>query len=296
MDLLRLALERAETAAEAVEVLTELLAAHGQGGGCGHEDRSFTYHNSFIVADPTGAFVFETAGRHVAVEKVQGARTISNRLTIPEFRKAHREFLKSHFSRSKHRQARTQALAEQVDDVGGLMKLLRDHGTGHENPSWSLLTGCMDVPCMHAGGIAANSQSTASWVAELSPGKCQHWVTATAAPCTGLFKPVRVDDPLDFGPSPDDQFDASALWWRHERLHRQVLADYDGLSPLFKGERDDVEAIWLTNPPDSRAAFDEGDRLLDAWTKKITAASGGDKRPAWTRRFWRSRNRRANWV
>ena len=33
MDLLRLGLERGATAAQAVEVMTEMLAGHGQGGG-----------------------------------------------------------------------------------------------------------------------------------------------------------------------------------------------------------------------------------------------------------------------
>src|SRR5512146_3429704 len=77
MDMLRLALERAATAEEAVEVIRALLAKHGQGGGCGLERRSFTYHNSFIVADPRGAFVIETAGREMAIERVsEGARSI----------------------------------------------------------------------------------------------------------------------------------------------------------------------------------------------------------------------------
>jgi hypothetical protein len=49
MDLLRLALERAATAKDAVSVITTLLEKYGQGGGCGHEDKKFTYHNSFIV-------------------------------------------------------------------------------------------------------------------------------------------------------------------------------------------------------------------------------------------------------
>ena len=51
MDLLRLALERATTAAQGVATIVELLERHGQGGGCGHEHPDFTYDNSFIVAD-----------------------------------------------------------------------------------------------------------------------------------------------------------------------------------------------------------------------------------------------------
>ena len=111
MDLLRLALERAETAEAAVEVITELLERHGQGGGCGHENPDFTYHNSFIVADPREAFVLETADAWALEAVDHGARSISNGLTIPGFAD-HADRLHTHFSRCRTRQAITESGAQ----------------------------------------------------------------------------------------------------------------------------------------------------------------------------------------
>ena len=70
----RLGLERGKTAKEAVEVITSLLEAHGQGGPCFIDPGyvGMTYHNSFLIADPSEAWVLETAGKHWAVEQVTG--------------------------------------------------------------------------------------------------------------------------------------------------------------------------------------------------------------------------------
>ncbi len=288
MDLLRLALERAATAEEATSVIVTLLEQYGQGGGCGFEHPGFTYHNSFLIADRTEAYVLETAGTLWATERVTaGARSISNGLTIAGFADEHSDFLKTRVSACRVRQPFTQAKASDAAAPGDLMGLLRDHGG--PAPRYALLNGAMAAPCMHGGGIATGSQTVASWVADLAADR--HWVTATAAPCTGLFKPVQVNRPIDLGPTPTDQFDPATVWWRHERLHRQAMRDPSATFPLFTPERDATEAAWLADPPDTAEAFAEADRLLDRWIGRIPDVP--DRRPVYVRHYWKVRNRAA---
>uniref|UniRef100_UPI00358F3858 secernin-3 isoform X3 n=1 Tax=Myxine glutinosa TaxID=7769 RepID=UPI00358F3858 len=74
MDMLRLALERAESADQALEVLTSLLAEFGQGGLCVEgPNEHFVYHNSFLIVDHRRSWVLETAGAFWAAELVTGA-------------------------------------------------------------------------------------------------------------------------------------------------------------------------------------------------------------------------------
>ncbi|MCZ7631569.1 MAG: hypothetical protein M5U19_22040 [Microthrixaceae bacterium] len=106
MDLLRLALERADSAHEAVGCIVELLETYGQGGSCSYEHPGFTYDNSFIVADPNGAVVLETAGRSHATEQVGApGRSISNGLTIEGFARAHADRLRGRVAQCDIRRA-----------------------------------------------------------------------------------------------------------------------------------------------------------------------------------------------
>jgi secernin len=300
MDLLRLALERADTATAAVEVIVDLLRAHGQGGGCGHEDPTFTYHNSFLVADPHHAIVLETAGSHHAIEVVgDGVRGISNGLTIPGFADRHADRLRSRVSACRVRRARTEALATAAAGPAAMMAALRDHGAGDDHdggrrgPAYRLTTGAMAAPCMHAGGLVAASQTTASWVSELTSDGVRHWATGTAAPCTGIFKPVAVADPVDLGPPLTDRYDERTVWWRHERLHRTTLKDPERLLPRFAAERDAVEHRWVADPPASADAFAAADELTGAWLSRVAAVARDDLRPPVVRRYWRVRDERA---
>lgn len=291
MDLVRLCLERSRDVEEGARVLTSLIGQHGQGGGCGHENRRFTYHNSFLLADPGRAVLVETAGGAVAVERVTGTRTISNALTIPGFAEAHTDRLITRVACARQRRACTTAAAGRAETVAGLLAMLRSHGPS-PLPRYSLLSGSLAAPCAHAGGLLAATQTTASWVSDLRPGQVRHFATGTAAPCTGIFKPVDVSLPLSLGPPATDRYDPATLWWRHERLHRRVLRDPAALLPLL-AEREAIEARWLERPPDSRDAFAEADRLLAAWTEAAFRQPAPDRRPWWVRRYWRVRDRRA---
>ncbi|XP_040297797.1 secernin-3 isoform X1 [Bufo bufo] len=83
MDFVRLGLERADTAHGALDVIIGLLEKYGQGGNCMESPMSFTYHNSFLIADRKEAWILETAGQYWAAEKVDGGiKNISNNLSI----------------------------------------------------------------------------------------------------------------------------------------------------------------------------------------------------------------------
>nr|KAF6292238.1 secernin 2 [Pipistrellus kuhlii] len=61
------------SAQEAVLVIAGLLERHGQGGSCREDPTPFCYHNTFLLADRTEAWVLETAGRLWAAQRIQGA-------------------------------------------------------------------------------------------------------------------------------------------------------------------------------------------------------------------------------
>lgn len=291
MDLLRLALERSQSAREAVDVIRELAARFGQGGGCGHEDRSFRYFSSFLIADPDGAFVLETAGAESATERVEGARTISNLLTIPSLLKL-RDPVRTAFARGEDRRVITHRFADAAKTPRDLTFALRDHGPSGRLPRYALHSGAMGAPCMHAGGVIASSQTTASWIAEIGPRGARHWVTATAAPCTSIFKPVRIDCPMDLGPFPTDVADAS-LFWKHERFHRLAIRDPATWLPLVERERTFVERHFFESEVEPEEAFGRSEALLDRWLAIQSGDSADDVRPWWVRRYWAARDRAA---
>lgn len=74
--ILRLGLERGKDAKEALDTITSLLKTTGQGGNCSDEPGGdWAYHNSFLIADATQAWILETVGEHWAAQKITSTNT-----------------------------------------------------------------------------------------------------------------------------------------------------------------------------------------------------------------------------
>ena len=234
MDLLRLGLERGETARAALDTIASLLETVGQGGGCSVDDPSWSYHNSFLIADAKEAWVLETAGKWWIAERIiNDVRNISNGLSIRTKFDLTAEGLidyaieKGYWDSSRpfdfarafswsgvpdepssfSREGRGRFLlniSKGTITPQTVMEILRDHDAGI---------------CMHGG-----FRSTASMVSRIAETKSQtvHWFTGTPNPCKSLFKPVfasQINVPKQFKASLDE--DVQTLWWMHELITQQ---------------------------------------------------------------------------
>lgn len=194
MDLVRLGLERAGSAREALEVMTALLERHGQ-GGTGHDPAGRSgakaYWSSFLIADAAGAFVLETSGRQWASEQVRDVRAISNRTTIAAFDAEHRHRRQPIEQLVDPRwDASNEVLAQRPVRFDALAAHLRSHDSCAVD-GWSV--------CMHATDDDGNpvQDTTASMIAELRPdGGSRAWVLI-GHPCRGEYIDARLGHPFE---------------------------------------------------------------------------------------------------
>lgn len=290
MDYLRLALERARDVDEAIDVISSHLRAHGQSGNCGF-DHASAYHNSFLLADPRGAKVLETADREWVVRSVESYYAISNAITIEQTFSASSRTIESRavedgFHRSgapfafksvyedagkvgsgEYRRARAMSLLGERSgqlQPADLFRILRDHQEGVPQPGRS-----PPRICAHARESPLG-QTTASWVASIEPQRIVHWVTGTSAPCTGLFKPVLLEIGLpEHGPKPGQHEESTSLWWRHEQLRRALEENGPQTRRAYDEERDQIESRFVAEIVACPLVVDEDSR---AEARRITEA------------------------
>lgn len=303
MDLVRLALERCRTAEEALELVTWMIGRHGQGGPAGFRHRRFAYHNTFVFADPEGAWLLETAGRFWAAVRVRGARTCSNALSIGadyarlgpgtiegarsmgllrrgeafDFRRCFASDLMGTLSAGDLRRARTAALVE-GGGVGfePLARALRDHA-GREPHAGARIV----MPCAHASWLPTRGagQTTGTMVSRLAREGSRHLFTGTSAPCLSVLKPVPLGrGPVATGPAPSARgWDGESLFWRAERLHRIVLRDHAARRAAFEDDRAALEARALSlaspSPEEASALFEAHREAAPRWAARAAGVA-----------------------
>ncbi len=280
MDLVRLGLERAASAEDALDVMTGLLERHGQ-GGVGDAVNDIAYWSSFLLCDRVSAWVLETSGRNWAARPVDGGGAISNRLTL------RRDWTRASpgvapgtdvdswrdpgtpTGFADGRLAASRAFVQRCiasppagpsAPARAAVAHLRDHGTGawgapgSDGPVVAAPTevgadGTGVTVCMHVGDFEA---TTASMVAEVpadptSPGRA--WV-ALGSPCASVFVPVLT-------PSPAVPEVAVPDGCGRERAARRFAA----LGRAAEADAASLAAVRAVLGPVEAALWDEADTL-----------------------------------
>jgi len=292
MDLVRLALERAVSAREAVGVMAALIERHGQGGS-GFADLVWPYHNSFIAADASEAWLLEASAGNWASKRLDPGGSASNHVTIGtdwdalssgcvahavasgwwpadgarlDFAAAYRDSSVIPPIVSTGRYRKTCGLLADPPrplDVGAFKRIMRDHyesGDVH-TPGHPPDDERFFSVCMHSGAVGVTA---ASMIVELAPppgAPLVAWISF-CNPCITPYLPVFPEAAL-----PDDftrggrESEGGGAWWRFKQLLTAVEAD-------FPRHARSVRDAWSGY---ERELESETDRVLAATTGKTRA-------------------------
>lgn len=258
LDLLRLALERAATAHEAVEVIGQHVERYGQGGNV-QMMGNYRFDTGLLVADRSEAFVVNCAGNHWAARRAAVTEAISNRYQITDdwevssladgspkadFRARFADPKREYEAGADDRERCAAGLLVSrrgAITMHDMARVLRDVGDEEEYDP-TLDERPLRV-CMHAGPNPARFwHATGAMISEVFPDGEIVWMTATSATDLSIFKPLFFGIPLpDVGLRPEGTDTADTLWWRHERLHRRAMAHYRSVKPEMRAEFDALE-------------------------------------------------------
>ena len=277
MDLVRLGLERARSAAEAVEVMTGLLVECGQGGiaDAAHHE---AYDSSFLIADPHGALILDTAGADYAVAPFPGGTAISNRITLgtgwtlaspalrpgDDFGGRFRDATE-HTAYADVRLAASRAFLDSAPP-GGLTSAavaahLRDHGTGPWGAPGAGVGSVPVVPppagvgddfsgvtvCMHVRQLCVTAASMiAELPAALDDGAPLRVHVAAGSPCASIFVPAfprTANGPPPYVPL---ELSGEELWLAADAVRQRAerVADPDALAEVRSVLQPVEDELW----------------------------------------------------
>ncbi len=243
MDLVRLTLERARTAEQGLEILTSLLATHGQGGNCEQADYD-SYDSSFLIGDAEGGWIVETSGREWVAAPTGSHGAISNGYGLG------RDWTRSASSvatgasveawrdpavdtrRADHRLAATSRCARSTPAPEDAVATLRHHGAGPwgapgkrgtpQPPPSEIAEDFSGITvCMHNPAIRATTASMLCQVPVDSSAPTRVW-SCLGSPCVGVYVPFS----LPFVPG---FLSDSGIWQMTAVVRDRVDADHEWL-------------------------------------------------------------------
>ena len=254
MDLVRLALERSNTALQALKIIIKLLEDYGQGGNCGYRYK-LKYMNSFLIADKKEAYVLETVKTWWAWKKIKDVWNISNIISLQKdydscseglienaikrgycknekdfnFRKCYSAKFMTWAAKGAEREKRSRNLLSQRKKrltTKDFMNILRDHG---KNSQWTPNPGSGATLCLHAADkLFRRNQTVCSLVAKISKGRQFFYTTGASNPCISPFFPVFSPDtiiPKGYKEG-EANYESKSYWWKSERFHRKALNNF----------------------------------------------------------------------
>ena len=325
MDILRLCLERADTAAQAAALIAELLERYGQGGNGAFEGESW-YDNAFLIADAKEAWHVETAGCYWAAKRIESdTYSISNYMSLDRPDIMHPDAVK-HAIRAGYPASEPFVWCDAYTDwspltnrsglmrrasswqrmkrpgnsfsVADMLSVLRTHTANNE---W--LDGGNSV-CMHAyphfpGDL--ESQSACALGAVLKPDDTMIFATGMSTTCMAPFQPFWFDAFSIRQVFPyARQEDAVKSWIRREKIHRAVLAGK--IDPdAYRAEMLAMEKRWFAQAEtvgrsDRQAFADqnalEAETFFARWLHAAEKTPGIPMGDAAFQQWWDDKNRR----
>jgi secernin len=275
MDMVRLGLERARSAEEALDILVDLLTTHGQ-GGIADAARQEAYDSSFLIADPRQAFVLDTSGTDFAAAPFPHGTAISNRLSVGSGWTRGSPGLEpgDDFGRFRDPDAPVASaelrlaasrtfLDGQRATAGGLTPAataahLRDHGNGPWGapgaagpaqpppPAGGAEPGSGVSVCMHlSGGSVTAASLIAVLPTDLAAGAPLQAYVALGSPCVGIYVPAFVRTAAGPPPFVPKELSSEAMWRAADALRQRVESDPAAIGPIREVLDPVEEELWF---------------------------------------------------
>lgn len=269
MDMLRIALERADSVRYAIVIITDLLKKYGQKAQASMLTRR-TYENTFILADKDEVWVLETAGREWAAKKIVEKQGISNCYSIrremdlgsDRLEKIAREkrwlapdepfdFAKAYTGRvisqplgvQRFRRSNKLLGKKDIHNFSSLKKILCDHSEGELiEPRFGAFSGTFLSICMHMRDFG-EFETSASLMARIDEKLGIIARYAPCQPCLSAYIPVYITEMPDIMKTADRMYDKS-LWWQMKLLNLLVAADEERFGQEIRGSLEILESSF----------------------------------------------------